>query len=90
MMTPEYIQTLVKLMEFEAARTEPPRGLSGPARYSGRALCRSALPPTGAGAGVAQVLAAGGTYRRDTRAGCFLLWENAGQPVVIVHAESGA
>ena len=25
MMTPEYIQTLRKLMEFEAARTEPPR-----------------------------------------------------------------
>ena len=26
MMTPEYIQTLRKLMEFEAARTEPPAG----------------------------------------------------------------
>jgi hypothetical protein len=26
MMTPEYIQTLRRLMEFEASRTEPPAG----------------------------------------------------------------
>ena len=90
MMTPEYIQTLRKLMEFEAARTEPPAGFP-------------ALPDIPAGRYVDprfHQLEQEQVWRKSwllaahideiPEPGCFLLWENAGQPVVIVHAESGA
>ena len=89
-MTPEYIQTLRKLMEFEAARTEPPAGFP-------------ALPDIPAGRYVDprfHQLEQEQVWRKSwllaahideiPEPGCFLLWENAGQPVVIVHAESGA
>ncbi len=89
MMTPEYIQTLRKLMEFEAARTEPPKGFP-------------ALPDIPAGRYVDprfHQLEQDHVWRKSwllaahideiPEPGCFMLWENAGQPVVIVHAESG-
>ena len=89
MMTPEYIQTLRRLMEFEASRTEPPEGFP-------------ALPDIPAGRYVdprfyeleqeyvwrkSWLLAA--HIDEIPEPGCYMLWENAGQPVVIVHAESG-
>jgi phenylpropionate dioxygenase-like ring-hydroxylating dioxygenase large terminal subunit len=90
MMTPEYIQTLYKLMEFEAARTEPPAGFP-------------ALPDIPAGRYVDprfHQLEQEHVWRKSwllaahideiPEPGCFMLWENTGQPVVIVHAESGA
>ena len=90
MMTPEYIQTLRKLMEFEAARTEPPAGFP-------------ALPDIPAGRYVDprfHQLELDHVWRKSwllaahideiPEPACFMLWENAGQPVVIVHAESGA
>ena len=89
MMTPEYIQTLRKLMEFEAARTEPPTGFP-------------ALPDIPAGRYVDprfHQLELDHVWRKSwllaahideiPEPGCFMLWENAGEPVVIVHAESG-
>ena len=89
MMTPEYIQTLRKLMEFEAARTEPPAGFP-------------ALPDIPAGRYVDprfHQLELDHVWRKSwllaahideiPEPGCFMLWENAGEPVVIVHAESG-
>ena len=89
MMTPEYIQTLHKLMEFEAARTEPPAGFP-------------ALPDIPAGRYVDprfHQLELDHVWRKSwllaahideiPEPGCFMLWENAGEPVVIVHAESG-
>ncbi|EEB78747.1 Rieske (2Fe-2S) domain protein [marine gamma proteobacterium HTCC2148] len=89
MMTPEYIQTLCKLMEFEAARTEPPKGFP-------------ALPDIPAGRYVDprfHQLEQDHVWRKSwllaahideiPEPGCFMLWENAGQPVVIVHAASG-
>jgi phenylpropionate dioxygenase-like ring-hydroxylating dioxygenase large terminal subunit len=89
MMTPEYIQTLRKLMEFEAARTEPPKGFP-------------ALPDIPAGRYVDprfHQLEQDHVWRKSwllaahideiPEPGCFMLWENAGQPVVIVHAASG-
>ena len=89
MMTPEYIQTLRKLMEFEAARTEPPTGFP-------------ALPDIPAGRYVDprfHQLELDHVWRKSwllaahidelPEPGCFMQWENAGQPVVIVHAESG-
>ena len=90
MMTPEYIQILRKLMEFEAARTEPPAGFP-------------ALPDIPAGRYVDprfHQLELDHVWRKSwllaahideiSEPGCFMLWENAGQPVVIVHAEGGA
>ncbi|MEP1471621.1 MAG: aromatic ring-hydroxylating dioxygenase subunit alpha [Halieaceae bacterium] len=89
MMTPEYIQTLRKLMEFEAARTEPPAGFP-------------ALPDIPAGRYVDprfHQLELDHVWRKSwllaahideiPEPGSFMLWENAGEPVVIVHAESG-
>ncbi|MDA0649906.1 MAG: aromatic ring-hydroxylating dioxygenase subunit alpha [Proteobacteria bacterium] len=90
MMTPEYIQTLRQLMEFEASRTEPPLGFP-------------ALPDIPAGRYVDprfHQLEREHVWRKSwllaahideiPEPGCYMLWENAGQPVVIVHAESGA
>ena len=89
MMTPEYIQTLRKLMEFEAARTEPPAGFP-------------ALPDIPAGRYVDprfHQLELDHVWRKSwllaahideiPEPGSFMLWENAAEPVVIVHAESG-
>lgn len=89
-MTPEYIQTLRQLMEFEAARTEPPAGFP-------------ALPDIPAGRYVDSrfhQLEQDYVWRKSwllaahideiPEPGCYMLWENAGQPVVIVHAESSA
>ena len=90
MMTPEYIQTLRELMEFEASRAEPPAGFP-------------ALPDIPAGRYVDprfHQLEREHVWRKSwllaahideiPEPGCYMLWENAGQPVVIVHAESGA
>jgi phenylpropionate dioxygenase-like ring-hydroxylating dioxygenase large terminal subunit len=89
MMTPEYIQTLRDLMEYEAARTEPPKEFP-------------ALPDIPAGRYVDPryfQLEQDHVWRKSwllaahideiPEAGCWMLWDNAGQPVVIVHAESG-
>ncbi len=89
MMTPEYIQQLRDLMEYEAARTEPPKAFP-------------TLPDIPAGRYVDQryfQLELDYVWRKSwllaahideiPEAGCWMLWENAGEPVVIVHAESG-
>lgn len=90
MMTPEYIKTLYDLMEYEAARSEPPADFP-------------ALPDIPAGRYIdpryfaleqqqlwrkSWLLAAHIDEIPD--AGNYMLWDNAGQPVVIVHSESGA
>ncbi|MGB1438628.1 MAG: Rieske 2Fe-2S domain-containing protein, partial [Luminiphilus sp.] len=90
MMTPEYIQTLRRLMEFEASRNEPPAGFP-------------ALPDIPAGRYTdtrfyelerqyiwrkSWLLAA--HIDEIPEPGCYMLWDNAGQPVVIVHADTGA
>ena len=90
MMSTEEIGTLRELMEYEASRTEPPAGfpafkdLPG-GRYTDPRFFELEQ----------QYL-----WRRSwlfaahidevPEPGCFRLWENAGQPVVIVHADSGA
>ncbi|MGB2287676.1 MAG: aromatic ring-hydroxylating oxygenase subunit alpha [Porticoccaceae bacterium] len=89
MMTPKTIQTLRKLMEYEAARTEPPKSFP-------------VLPDIPAGRYVDArffELEKAHIWRKSwllaahideiPEPGCFMRWENAGQPVVIVHAESG-
>ena len=78
MMTPEYIQTLRRLMEFEASRTEPPAGFP-------------ALPDIPAGRYTdpryyelerkhiwrkSWLLAA--HIDEIPEPGCYMLWENAG------------
>ena len=88
-MTAQEITTLRELMEFEAARQAPPEGFP-------------ALPDIPAGRYVDPrffELELQHVWRKSwllaahidelPEPGCFLLWENAGQPVVLVHAESG-
>jgi phenylpropionate dioxygenase-like ring-hydroxylating dioxygenase large terminal subunit len=84
------IQQLRDLMEYEAARKEPPKTFP-------------ALPDIPAGRYVDQRffdLEIEHVWRKSwlfaahideiPEPGCFRLWENAGQPVVLVHAEGGA
>jgi len=88
-MSAEYIQTLRDLMEYEAARTAPPEGFP-------------ALPDIPAGRYVDQrffqlelehiwqkswLLAA--HIDELPEPGDFLKWDNAGQPVVLVHGDAG-
>jgi phenylpropionate dioxygenase-like ring-hydroxylating dioxygenase large terminal subunit len=88
-MTEQTISTLRALMEFEAERTAPPAGFP-------------ALPDIPAGRYVDPrffELELQHVWRKSwllaahidelSEPGCFLLWDNAGQPVVLVHAESG-
>ena len=89
MMTPEYIHQLRQLMEYEAARKAPPEGFPH-------------LPDIPAGRYVDQRfydLEIQHIWRRSwlmashmdeiPEPGCYRLWDNAGQPVVIVHADNG-
>lgn len=89
-MTPEEIRTLRRLMEYEAARKAPPESFP-------------ALPDLPAGRYTDPrffELERQHLWRKSwlfaahldelPEPGCFRLWENAGQPVLIVHAEDGA
>lgn len=89
-MNPEEIRTLRRLMEYEAARKAPPEGFP-------------ALPDIPAGRYTDPrffELEQQHLWRKSwlfaahvdevPEPGCFRLWENAGQPVLIVHAENGA
>ncbi|HEY8122615.1 MAG TPA: aromatic ring-hydroxylating dioxygenase subunit alpha [Myxococcota bacterium] len=89
-MTPEEIRTLRRLMEYEAARKAPPE------RFP-------ALPDIPAGRYTDPrffALEREHLWRKSwlfaahldelPEPGCFRLWENAGQPVLLVHAENGA
>ena len=89
MMTPEYIQQLRQIMEYEAARTAPPEGWP----Y---------LPDIPAGRYVDQRfydLEIQHIWRKSwllashidevPEPGCYRVWDNAGQPVIITHTERG-
>jgi len=89
-MQQEQIDTLRKLMEYEAGRTTPPEGFP-------------ALPDIPGGRYTDArffELEKEHIWRKSwllashidevPEPGCFRLWENAGQPVIIVHADSGA
>ena len=84
------IDTLRKLMEYEANRTEPPKGfptlpdIPG-GRYTDPRFFELEKEHIWR---KSWLLAA--HIDEVPEPGCFRLWENAGQPVVIVHAESGA
>lgn len=88
-MNGEDIRNLRKLMEFEAARTAPPAGFPK-------------LPDIPAGRYTDprfHELERTHIWRKSwlfaahidelPEPGCFVVWENAGEPVVIVHAENG-
>lgn len=88
-MEQEQIDTLRKLMEYEASRTAPPEGFP-------------ALPDLPGGRYTDQRffdLEKEHIWRKSwlfaahldeiPNPGCFLLWENAGQPVVIIHGDDG-
>lgn len=88
-MTPEQVQTLRKLMEYEARRTAPPVGFPDlPDLPGGRytdprfyALEQQHLWRK------SWLLA--GHIDETPEPGAFRLWETAGQPVVIVHGDDG-
>ena len=88
-MTPDEIRTLRRLMEFEASRKAPPEGFP-------------ALPDLPAGRYTDPrffALEKQHIWRKSwlfaahldelPEPGCFRLWENAGQPVLLVHGEDG-
>jgi phenylpropionate dioxygenase-like ring-hydroxylating dioxygenase large terminal subunit len=88
-MDQQEIQTLRKLMEYEAGRNAPPDGFPNlPDLPGGRYTDQRFFD-----------LEKEHIWRKSwlfaahidevPEPGCFMLWENAGQPVVIVHAESG-
>ena len=89
-MNEQKISTLRELMEYEASRTEPPAAFP-------------LLPDIPGGRYTDQrfyELERQNIWRKSwllaahldelPEPGCFRLWENAGQPVVLVHADSGA
>jgi len=83
------IATLRKLMEYEASRTEPPRGFPAlPDIPGGRYTDPRFFELEKEHIWRRSWLLAGHTDEVP-EAGCFRLWERAGQPVVIVRAESG-
>ena len=89
MMTPEYIQTLRRLMEFEASRKEPPEGFPRyptflPSRYTDPRFYQLEREYIWR---KSWLLAA--HIDEIPEPGCYMLWDNAGQPVVIVHADTG-
>lgn len=88
-MTNDDIATLRQLMEFEANRTEPPRDWPS-------------LPDLPAGRYIDErfyALEMQNIWRKSwlmaahidevPEPGCYLRWENAGQPIVITHTETG-
>ena len=88
-MNEQQISTLKRLMEYEAARTEPPAGFpSLPDLPGGRYTDPRFFE-----------LEKEHIWRKSwlfaahideiPDAGCYMLWENAGQPVVIVHGDDG-
>ena len=89
-MTSEEVQSLRDLMEFEAARSAPPKGFP-------------ALPDIPAGRYIDQRffdLEIEHIWRKSwllaahidelPEPGSFLLWDNAGQPALLIHAEDGS
>ncbi|MFT6016623.1 MAG: phenylpropionate dioxygenase-like ring-hydroxylating dioxygenase large terminal subunit, partial [Candidatus Azotimanducaceae bacterium] len=89
-MIAEEIETLKKLMEYEAARTQPPEGFPYlPDLPGGRYTDPRFMS-----------LEKEHIWRKSwllashidevPEPGCFVLWEMAQQPVVIVHSETGA
>ena len=89
-MRPEDIARLRDLMEFEAGRTEPPVGFPVLPDIPGGRYTDPRF----------HELEKQHIWRKSwllashidevPEPGCFRLWENAGQPVLIVHADSGA
>jgi len=89
-MTPEQVSNLRRLMEYEAARTEPPASFPvlpdvPGGRYSDPRFFRLEQEQL---LSKSWLLAA--HLDELPSSGDFLCWDNAGQPVVLVHAEDGA
>ncbi len=88
-MKPEEIETLRNLMEYEAGRKAPPEGFPTlPDIPGGRYTDPRFFALEQEHIWRKSWLLAGHTDEVP-EPGCFRLWETAGQPVVIVHADSG-
>ncbi len=89
-MNQQEIDTLRALMEFEASRSEPPAGFPAlPDLPGGRYTDPRFFELEQQHIWRKSWLLAG-HMDEVPEPGCFRLWETAGQPVVIVHADSGA
>jgi len=88
-MTPDEIRTLRKLMEYEARRSEPPPGFPAlPDLPGGRYTDPRFFELEREHIWRRSWLLAGHLDELPVP-GAFRLWENAGQPVVLVHSEAG-
>ncbi len=88
-MKPHEVQALRELMEYEAERTAPPEGFpSFPDMPGGRYTSQEFYDLEIAHIWRKSWLFAGHIDQMP-EPGCFRLWESSGQPVVLVHAESG-
>jgi phenylpropionate dioxygenase-like ring-hydroxylating dioxygenase large terminal subunit len=89
-MNQKEIDELRQLMEYEAARSEPPEGFpSLPDLPGGRYTDQRFYDLEQQHIWRKSWLLAG-HIDEIPEPGCFRLWETAGQPVVLVHADSGA
>ena len=89
-MNPQEIATLRNLMEYEANRSAPPEGFpTFPDLPAGRYTDPRFFELEKQHIWRKSWLLAGHIDEMP-EPGCFQLWENAGQPVVIIHADSGA
>ena len=89
-MKPQEVNTLRQLMEYEAARTEPPEGFPAlPDLPGGRYTDPRFFELEKEHVWRRSWLFAG-HIDQIPEPGCYRLWENAGQPVILVHADDGA
>jgi phenylpropionate dioxygenase-like ring-hydroxylating dioxygenase large terminal subunit len=89
-MDAEEIATLRKLMEYEAARTAPPPGFPSLPDIPGGRYTDPRFHELEKQHIWRKSWLLAGHVDEVPEPGCFRLWDNAGQPVVIVHAEGGA
>ena len=83
------VKQIRDLMEYEASRTAPPEGFpSLPDLPGGRYTDQRFYDLEKEHIWRKSWLFAG-HIDEIPEPGCFMLWENAGQPVVIVHADNG-
>jgi phenylpropionate dioxygenase-like ring-hydroxylating dioxygenase large terminal subunit len=88
-MKAEEIQTLRQLMEYEASRNAPPDGFPHLPDLPGGRYTDLRFYELEKQHIWRKTWLLAGHIDEVPEPGCFRLWENAGQPVVIIHADSG-
>ena len=89
-MDQQEIATLRELMEYEAARTAPPEGFPNLPDLPGGRYTDPRFFELEKRHIWRKTWLLAGHIDEIPEPGCFRLWENAGQPVILIHADSGA